>query len=98
MQGLWVKRLVVFGAVFAGICAIIGLYLALLFELQGFGTPRDLGPRPLYVTTYIAGIIASFLIPLILWHTLLGMKNFRLFIGILAAITAIGVISLMGLK
>ena len=35
----------------------IGCLLAVLFEMQGFATPQDQGPRPLYLASLVVGFI-----------------------------------------
>ena len=47
-----VKVIVVFAAVALGALLATGCALAVLFELQGFGTPRDSDPRPLYIAEW----------------------------------------------
>lgn len=40
-----------------------GCLLAALFEIQGFGSPRDQGPRPLYLASLAAGLLACVVAP-----------------------------------
>ena len=44
----------------------VGSVLAAVFELQGFGSPRDEGPRPLYLASLAVGfflcVAAPFLV------------------------------------
>ena len=39
--------------VWLGGLGVTGCVLAFIFELDGFGTPRDAGPRPLYLAGYV---------------------------------------------
>jgi hypothetical protein len=64
---------------------VIGCSLALLFELQGFGTPRDQGPRTLYVSALVGGSILSLLAPVLTWKLLAkGTLVFNLLVAGLA--------------
>jgi hypothetical protein len=56
----------VLGALFA-----LGCVLAALFELQGFGGPRDTDPRTWYLLACAAGAFVCVIAPLALWRALL---------------------------
>ena len=49
-----------------GTLAAFGCLLAALFEVDGFGGPRDQGPRPGYLIVLALGFVASVLIPVLL--------------------------------
>jgi len=53
----------VLGAFFA-----IGFAIAILFELQGFGRPRDTDPRLWYVALLVLGLAACVAVPAWLWR------------------------------
>ena len=59
------------GACLVGALLAVGCVIAALFELQGFGGPRDAGPRPGYLLALAAGFAASVLVPVALWRALL---------------------------
>jgi len=65
------KVIVVVAVALAGALAAVGCMLAGLFELQGFGRPRDTDPRASYVALLGFGLIVSVLIPLGVWTLLL---------------------------
>ena len=62
-----VRRLLAYGAVglalALGMLAAIGCLLAALFEVQGFGGPRDQGPRVGYHVELAVAFVAAVLIP-----------------------------------
>ncbi|MGI8730467.1 MAG: hypothetical protein ACR2LK_10840 [Solirubrobacteraceae bacterium] len=64
------KVIVIAVAALGGAVTAIGCLLAGLFELQGFGRPRDADPRPGYLALLGAGFVASVLVPLGLWRLL----------------------------
>lgn len=79
------------GALFAAGCG-----LAAVFELQGFGGPRDSDPRPLYIATMALGVVACVLVPLVLWRVLLpdtapAAKVIVIVVAVLAALGLLGV-------
>ena len=55
-----------------GALAAFGCLVAALFEIQGFGGPRDQGPRSGYLVELALGFAASVLVPVWLWRRLLG--------------------------
>jgi hypothetical protein len=59
-------------AVTLGALAGVGCLLAALFEVQGFGGPRDQGPRTGYLVELAVAFVAAVLIPVLLWRRLLG--------------------------
>ena len=65
------KVIVVVAVALAGALAALGCLLAGLFELQGFGRPRDADPRAGYLAVLGLGLFASVMIPLGLWAVLL---------------------------
>lgn len=54
-----------------GAVVIVGCLLAGLFEIQGFGTPRDTDPRTGRLALFAAGTAAGVAVPLALWRILL---------------------------
>ena len=46
----------------------IGFAIAILFELQGFGRPRDTDPRLWYVALLVLGLAACVAVPAWLWR------------------------------
>jgi hypothetical protein len=66
-----VRTVVVGGACLLGALLAVGCVIAALFELQGFGGPRDAGPRAGYLTVLAAGFAASVAVPVALWRALL---------------------------
>ena len=65
------KVIAVVIAALAGALAAVGCLLAGLFELQGFGRPRDSDPRAAYLSLLVFGVLAGALVPLGLWRLLL---------------------------
>ena len=65
-----VRVALVVAACAAGAFAALGCALALHFELSGFGRSRDSGVRPLYTAALLAGIVASFAVPALVWRAL----------------------------
>jgi hypothetical protein len=66
-----VRIIAVGGACVLGALFAVGCVIAALFELQGFGGPRDEGPRAGYLLALAAGFAASVLVPVALWRVLL---------------------------
>jgi hypothetical protein len=84
------------GAAFAlGTLAAFGCLLAALFELDGFGGPRDQGPRSGYLIQLAVGFVASVLIPVLLWRRLLGGGPGWTVAG---AVAAVGVVIILGIS
>ena len=50
-------------AAVAGAFFAVGFAIAILFELQGFGRPRDTDPRVWYVALLVAGLVACMAVP-----------------------------------
>lgn len=94
-----VRRLLAYGAVglalALGMLAAIGCLLAALFEVQGFGGPRDQGPRFGYLVELAVAFVAAVLIPAVLWRRLLGGGPGLVVAG---AIAAAGVIVILGIS
>jgi hypothetical protein len=89
------KAAVAVAAIGLGALAAFGCLLAALFEAQGFGGPRDEGPRTGYLLELAAGFVASVAIPAVVCR--------RFFPGsgpvwaIAGAIAAAGVVVILGL-
>jgi hypothetical protein len=66
-----VKGLVVAVASALGALFAIGCLLAALFEVQGFGRPRDTDPRAGYLFLLALGLAACVVVPVALWRRLL---------------------------
>ncbi len=92
-----VRRLLAFVAVglalALGMLTAIGCLLAALFEVQGFGGPRDEGPRFGYLVELAVVFVAAVPIPAVLWRRLLGGGPALVVAG---AIAAGGVIVILG--
>ena len=82
-------------AVAGGMLAGIGCLLAALFEIQGFGGPRDEGPRVGYLIALAVAFVAATLIPVSLWRWLLDGGP-----GWIAAslFAAVGVVVILGIS
>ena len=72
------------GALFA-----VGCVVAALFELQGFGAPRDGDPRLGYLLALSAAFVASIAAPLTLWRILLPETSPRTAVIAAVALTAL---------
>jgi hypothetical protein len=66
-----VRIAVVIAAAALGALFGVGCLVAALFELQGFGAPRDTDPRALYLLALGAGLALCVAGPLVLWRLLL---------------------------
>jgi len=66
-----VRILAVGSACLVGALLAVGCVIAALFELQGFGGPRDAGPRAGYLVALAASFAASVAVPVALWRALL---------------------------
>ena len=55
-------------AIVLGVFFAIGFAIAILFELQGFGRPRDTDPRLWYVALLGLGLAACVAVPAWLWR------------------------------
>ena len=82
-------------AVGLGALAGVGCLLAALFEVQGFGGPRDQGPRTGYLVELAVAFVASVLIPVFLWRRLLGNGPGLILAGCVAVA---GVVVILGLS
>jgi hypothetical protein len=67
-----VRVLVVAASVALGALFAIGFLISALFEVQGFGGPRDQGPRAGYLLELAIGVVACVGVPILLWRRLLG--------------------------
>ncbi|HXH88156.1 MAG TPA: hypothetical protein VNI55_06080 [Gaiellaceae bacterium] len=65
------KGLVVAVAAGLGGLLALGCVLAALFEVQGFGRPRDVDPRIGYLFLLALGLAACIVVPVALWRALL---------------------------
>ena len=94
-----VRRLLAYGAVGValalGTLAAVGCLLAALFEVQGFGGPRDEGPRFGYLVELAVAFVAAVLIPAVLWRRLLGGGPGLVVAG---AIAGAGVVVILGVS
>lgn len=79
----------------AGAFAVLGFGLALLFEVQGFGVPRDTAPRPGFVLAYGAGALLGVVVPgVVAW---LLLPSGRRWVAVVTAVLAAGVlVALLG--
>ena len=89
------KSIAVAVAFAAGAIAAVGCLLAALFEVDGFGGPRDQGPRSGYLTALALGFVASVVIPVSLWRRLLGGGPGWIVAGVVAAA---GVVIILGIS
>ena len=89
------KGIAVAVAVALGALAAVGCLLAALFEVDGFGGPRDQGPRAGYLIELGVGFVASVLIPVVLWRRLLGRGPGWIVAG---AVAAAGVVIILGVS
>jgi hypothetical protein len=89
------KSIAVAVAFALGALAAFGCLLAALFEIQGFGGPRDQGPRSGYLIELALGFVASVLIPVLLWRRLLGGGPGWVVAG---AVAAAGVLIILGVS
>ena len=63
-----VRLAIVVAVSVAGALLTVGCLLAGLFELDGFGTPRDLSPRPLLLALYGLGALGGLVIGGVVWR------------------------------
>jgi hypothetical protein len=82
-------------AVGLGALAGMGSLLAALFEVQGFGGPRDQGPRLSYLVELAVAFVAAVLIPVLLWRRLLGNGPGLILAGCVAVA---GVVVILGIS
>ena len=80
----------------AGVVAVLGSGLALLFEVQGFGGPRDPAPRPGHVLGYGAGALLGVVVPGVVAWLLLprGRRWVAVVTAVLAAAVLLAVLGL----
>ena len=81
-------------AVALGVLFAVGSVLAALFELQGFGAPRDDEPRLGYLALLALAFIASVSLPMLLWRRLWPGRTPSLLVAF--AVSAAGVIVILG--
>src|SRR6476619_4458952 len=89
------KGVAVAAAVALGMLVAVGCLLAALFEVQGFGGPRDVGPRTGYLIELALGFVAAIAIPALLWRRLLGTGPGWV---LTALVSAAGVVLILGLS
>ena len=91
LKGLVVAVAAALGALFA-----VGALLAALFEVQGFGRPRDAEPRAGYLLLLAVGLAASLGVPAYIWRLLLPSRapEWALVAGVIAA----GVLLILGIS
>jgi len=82
----WRAAVVVVAAV-AGVFALIGCGLSFLFELQGFGGPRDEPPRGAYLALMAGGAALGLAVPFV--AAALVFRARRLLLGAGAALVAV---------
>ncbi|WP_298802205.1 hypothetical protein [uncultured Pseudokineococcus sp.] len=78
-----------------GLLAVVGFALALVFEVQGFGVPRDSGPRTWHLVGYGTGVVAGVLVPAAAAGVLLPGGR-RWVAGTAAVLAAAVVVALLG--
>jgi uncharacterized membrane protein YccC len=90
------RIVVVLASAVAGAVVVVGCLLAGLFEIQGFGTPRDAEPRTGRLVGFALGIAAGVAIPLALWRILLPERapGTGVVVGIAALVLVIAVLGL----
>ncbi|HUQ40232.1 MAG TPA: hypothetical protein VM030_08755 [Acidimicrobiales bacterium] len=79
------RGVAVAGLVAAGALTTIGCVVALVFERDGFGRPRDAQVRPFYVVLLAVGAAAGVVVPIVVGRMLLGAGRDRLLIALGAA-------------
>jgi hypothetical protein len=82
-------------AVALGALVAVGCLLAALFEVQGFGGPRDQGPRTGYLIELALGLVAAVVVPVVLWRRLLGNGPGWVLAG---SVAVAGVVVILGLS
>jgi hypothetical protein len=91
------KGVVVVAAVGVGALAAVGCLLAALFEVQGFGRPRDAEPRTGYLVELAVGFVASVAIPALLARWLFPRGGPALYL--IAGVIAVGgVLLILGIS
>ncbi|MEJ5867140.1 hypothetical protein WDV85_05210 [Pseudokineococcus sp. 5B2Z-1] len=94
-MGAAARIALVAGLAAAGLLAVVGCGLALLFEVQGFGVPRDTPPRAGHVLGYGTGALAGVVVPAaVAW--LLLPRGRRWVAGVAAALAALVVVAVLG--
>ncbi len=79
----------------AGAFAVLGFGLALLFEVDGFGVPRDVPPRSGYLFVYGAGALLGVVVPAaVAWLLLRGGRRWVL--AVAAVLTTAVTVALLG--
>jgi hypothetical protein len=89
-------RIVAVAVVVAGgALAAVGFLFTALFEIQGFGGPRDQGPRAGYLVELSVAFVASVLIPVLVWRRLLDNGPGWI---VASAVSVAGVVVILGIS
>lgn len=82
----------------AGASAVVGFGLSLLFEVDGFGVPRDTPPRTGYLFGYGAGVLLGVVVPAVVaWRLLPSGRRWVLAVAaVLAAAVAAALLGITG--
>jgi hypothetical protein len=91
LKGLVVVAAAALGALFA-----IGCLIAALFEVQGFGRPRDTDPRAGYLFLLALAFAACIAVPVWLWRWLLPESAPGWLLAL--AVSVVGVVLILGLS
>jgi hypothetical protein len=88
------KYLVVVTSIAVGALFAVGFLLAALFEVQGFGGPRDQPPRTGYVLELAVGFVACVAIPTLLARQLVQAGPGWITAGTIAVAGALAILGL----
>lgn len=91
LKGLVVAVATALGALFA-----VGCVIAALFEVQGFGRPRDTDPRTGYLLLLALGFAACVAVPAFVWRLLLPGSAPGWLLASVAAVA--GVLLILGIS
>ncbi len=91
LKGLVVAAAAALGALFA-----VGCVIAALFEVQGFGRPRDTDPRTGYLILLALAFAACVAVPVALWRWLLPASAPGWLVGFAVAVA--GVVLILGIS
>jgi len=80
----------------AGVFAVFGFGLSLLFEVEGFGVPQDTAPRTGYLLGYGAGALLGVVVPAVAAWLLLP-RGRRWLVGVAVVLAAAVVAALLGI-
>ena len=90
------RYILVAGASALGALFAVGCLIAALFEVQGFGGPRDEGPRSGYLVRLAVGFVACIAIPAFLSRRLLHVGAG--WVAAAVAVSVAGVLVILGLS